>query len=432
MPPRKRNPVTGEMHPEHQPLLVYLVNCWHLVQPRLMELTQKANIMNDCILFDLRTRRNTELIPQLYPPDKIMEGAMLVELEGIRRQLGEHPYLYQTAWCKQVSVAARKAVKQYKGEAGLYVLIAHGDEADHAPEGCRPLPHFAMHIATYFVRDLVNIAEHNLRGLQEDGRTDRKQVAIDNHRASVMESKRQEIMAEVEAAKKAREAAEAAGLAEIGAAAGSARGAGDGCAGAAAASSTQDEAATAARRAKIVADLEAAKRAREAQAAMMSLVEADAEAKAARRAKIMADVEAAKRAMADAEAAKAAKAAKAAERAQEEATAVEQSAEAVDSSATSLASVECGSHDVAAGAQAGAASSASSCGACTAAAPSTSLHAMVAGRLAETPTHAEGVAASALVERARARCARRRAAKAGGGGAQGPPHAAQEAAVDLA
>ena len=291
-----RYTVNGE---SHQPLLVYIVNCWYKVQPRLMGLTAKANIMNDIIVFDLRTRRGTNLVPQEYPPDKVMEGATLVELEGIRKKLGEHPYLYNTAWCKQVSVAARKAVKQYKGEAGLYVLIAYGDTASHAPEGDEPVHNFAMHIATYFVRDLVNIAEHNLRGLQRDGKTDRQQAAIDNHNAAEKEARRLKIMADVEAAKRAREQAEAADIAEMrGGAAGSAHGVAGGGAG----GSTQEDAeVTAGRRAMMMADLEAAKRARVAQAALMPLMEEDAEVKAVRRAENMAHVEAAKRAREEAE-----------------------------------------------------------------------------------------------------------------------------------
>ena len=221
-PPRSGS----DIDPSHHPLLLWCVNCWQFVHPRLVELTKGANVMSDVVLFDLRIRRGTELIPTEYHPTPIMEAAKLVELEGIRRELSTHPYLYDSGWSKRVSTAAKKAVKQHKGAPGLLCLITYGDHADHAPEGAVPAANFFMSVATYFVRDLKIIAEQNLtgatpaalEGLSEPGpepapaaapaAAPRKQLTKEE-----LEARRAKIRADVEAAKRARDEAKAAAAA---------------------------------------------------------------------------------------------------------------------------------------------------------------------------------------------------------------------------
>ena len=60
--------------------------------------------------------------------------AKLVELEGIRRELSTHPFLYDSGWSKRVATAAKKAVRLHKGAPGLLVLIAFGCVAKEAPK----------------------------------------------------------------------------------------------------------------------------------------------------------------------------------------------------------------------------------------------------------------------------------------------------------
>lgn len=217
-PPRSGSSID----PSHHPLLLWCVNCWQFVYPRLVELTKEANVMSDVVLFDLRIRRGTELLPTEYHPTPIMEAAKLVELEGIRRELSTHPYLYDSQWSKRVSTAAKKAVKQHKGSPGLLCLITYGDHADHAPEGAVPAPNFFMSVATYFVRDLKIIAEQNLSSATKaelegapiaapervPAAAPRKQMTKEE-----LEARRAKIRADVEAAKRAQEAAKAAAAA---------------------------------------------------------------------------------------------------------------------------------------------------------------------------------------------------------------------------
>lgn len=147
----------------HQGVLAWVVNNWQAVEPRLLEHSASVDVKNTALLFDLRIKRGGHLAH--VQPEPVMAATRKLDLTAIRQELMSHPYLYNRAWCKQVAVATKEAVKKQGGKAGCCCLIAYGDDGDHSSDGDDPKPDFCMNVATYFVNDLKLIAQHNMRSL---------------------------------------------------------------------------------------------------------------------------------------------------------------------------------------------------------------------------------------------------------------------------
>uniref|UniRef100_A0A7S2DL68 MYND-type domain-containing protein n=1 Tax=Haptolina brevifila TaxID=156173 RepID=A0A7S2DL68_9EUKA len=151
--------------PSHQPLLTWTVNNWGVIGLRMAAVG--VDPKTEVLLVDMRVERGTAL--SLLDPADVMEKAVKLELEAIRAHLIGHPFLYNSGWCKQVSTAAKQAVKRRQTKDGFCCLFAYGD----TPEEQTFLPDFVMNVATYFSLDLQRIAEHNLRGITTDQQSDR-------------------------------------------------------------------------------------------------------------------------------------------------------------------------------------------------------------------------------------------------------------------
>lgn len=135
--------------------MTWIVNCWSFVEPRLTELSVKANPKHDVLLFDLRVERGGDV--RALDPNQVMPKAQVLELTAIRQVLNSHPYLFQRGWCKEFSVAAKEAVKKAGGKLGCYCLVAYGDSA--ASDDGLPMNFSVM---PCFHHDLREIAKHNL------------------------------------------------------------------------------------------------------------------------------------------------------------------------------------------------------------------------------------------------------------------------------
>jgi len=186
---------------DHEPMLLWLVNNWTVVDPLLRSCTEKLNPKVEVLLLDCRTMRGTDI--STLDPRTIFAAAKIVELAALRSTISSHPYLYNDKWAAQFGKTMKQHVKQMNGTAGTCFLFAIGDSTEHAPDegGNEALADFVMKIAPYYTRDLLLIKEASEEQLRQQQDAERQKAAKEMELAR----KRAEITARVEAAR--REAA---------------------------------------------------------------------------------------------------------------------------------------------------------------------------------------------------------------------------------
>jgi hypothetical protein len=134
--------------PEVQPLLLWLVNNWAVVAPKLDAAVAKLNRANEVFLVDVRIDRGDAM--STLDPATVFDKGVAVELEGLRQVLSNHPFLYTSAWCKQLALQTKQEVKAMATKSdpvsvgkGVLVCFARGDIADLE----KILPDFTMNVA---------------------------------------------------------------------------------------------------------------------------------------------------------------------------------------------------------------------------------------------------------------------------------------------
>ena len=155
--------MTSFQTPENEPLLLWMVQNWSVVAPKMDAAVAKLNKVHEVIIFDVRISRGESLAS--LDPATVFESGVAVELEGVRNVLMKHPFMYNSGWTKKLATQTKQEVKGMarKTDAdskakGCLVCFATGDKADQE----KTLPDFCMSIAQFFLGDLHKVAEHNL------------------------------------------------------------------------------------------------------------------------------------------------------------------------------------------------------------------------------------------------------------------------------
>ena len=149
--------------PEVQPLLVWLVNNWAIIAPKLDTALARLHRANDVFVVDVRLDRGGAYTS--LDAAAVFDKGVGVELEGLRNVLMNHPFLFKSSWCKQLTTQTKQEVKSMAKKQdpasvakGILICFAYGD----SPELGEVLPDFSMNVAQFFSGDLKTVAEHNL------------------------------------------------------------------------------------------------------------------------------------------------------------------------------------------------------------------------------------------------------------------------------
>jgi hypothetical protein len=147
-------------NPDHQPLLLWIMNNWKNSHSALKAAVEKLDPKNDTLVVDARTKRGIEVAT--LDPATVFATAKVAEHTAIRQVLSSHPFLYNSKYSKSVAVEVKKHLKKKNGADGVFFIFAIGDAPAHAPDQDDPLPDFVMKIAVYSQNDLYLIADTNL------------------------------------------------------------------------------------------------------------------------------------------------------------------------------------------------------------------------------------------------------------------------------
>ena len=147
-----------------EPLLLWLVNSWHVAEPLLRQATEKLDPKHDSLILDLRTPRGVSVATLDHAT--VIGSAKVAEITALRQTLMHHPFLYNSRWCRTFAIEMKKHLKKHQGANGCCCIFACGDAPEHAPDQQNPLPDFNMEVKPYFVSDLHKIAEASLAPLR--------------------------------------------------------------------------------------------------------------------------------------------------------------------------------------------------------------------------------------------------------------------------
>ena len=185
--------------PEAQPLLLWLCQNWPVVEPRLRVAQEKLDPAKDVLLYDVRIMRGDSL--DVLDPIQVFDNVKRVEVEGMRKVMSSHPFLYNAKWTKQFSEATKHEVKKMakstekqRTEAGCMVNFAMGDHAEQE----KTLPGFTMTVGQFFAGDLIKVAEHNIRKQRElEVRREevRRQVELHKQLVASIDNERTQLVA---------------------------------------------------------------------------------------------------------------------------------------------------------------------------------------------------------------------------------------------
>lgn len=188
-------PPENEGRKAHEPMLLWLVNSWAVVEPLLTARASKLNPKVELLLLDCRTIRPMHVSE--LDPRKVFDEARVVETTAVRATLSSHPFLFNDQWAARFGKEIKKMFKEHGGTKGVMFLFALGDSVEHSiDEGELPMPDFVMRVAPYFRHDLDLIAEASLKALAQQHEREREQAR-----------RRAEITMRVAAAKAAQEQA---------------------------------------------------------------------------------------------------------------------------------------------------------------------------------------------------------------------------------
>ena len=187
---------------DHKPMLLWMMNNWHIIEPLIKSTTAKLNPKVEVLLLDCRTKRGTHV--STLDPHTVFADSKIVETTALRSTISAHPYLYNDKWSAQFGKTMKTHIKKMNGTLGTCFLIAIGDSTEHGPEEEGALPDFTMKIAPYYMHDLHVIQEASIKQLQQQQEAARAQALKEMELAR----KRAEIVARVEAAKREQAARE--------------------------------------------------------------------------------------------------------------------------------------------------------------------------------------------------------------------------------